>query len=132
MTSVSTEVSIEYDYAYSQETFTIEHLHIVKVVLPGNMWGIHQIPRKYTVFTHINEDLENYKNVCFTTSCMQNVKLIKKSVYFPIVKSLEDLQNLLQNVHNLVICIENTYDGKRPKECLVNLPIYKKIKRCNK
>lgn len=67
MTSLSTEVHIEYNCTTSQQTFTIEHLHNIpnKVILPENMRGIHQIPENYTVNTHINENLKNYITVLF-------------------------------------------------------------------
>ncbi|KAL5239219.1 hypothetical protein ACI65C_006629 [Semiaphis heraclei] len=63
-----------------------------------------------------------------------NVKLVKKSVYFPIVKSFLELQNLLNNIHNLVVCIGTT-DGKWSAECLGNLPVNRTnnhVKRCTK
>ncbi|KAL5237829.1 hypothetical protein ACI65C_005239 [Semiaphis heraclei] len=133
----SAEISFNDNYATCpQDTFTVEHLHTIanKIKLPGSMWGIHQIPGKCTVFTHLNENLENDKTVHFSTSCFSDVKLVKKSVYFPIVKSFLELQNLLNNIHNLVVCIGTT-DGKWSAECLGNLPVNRtnnNVKRCSK
>jgi len=119
-TSLSTEIMLEHNYANLQDEFTVEHLHNIanKIMLPGNMWGIHQIPGKCTVFTHINDNFENDKIVHFSTTCLPNVLLLQKSIYFPIVKSYEELQNLLYNIHNLVICIGSNDGGKRSSECL--------------
>jgi len=88
-------------------------------MLPGNMWGIHQIPGKCTVFTHINDNFENDKIIHFSTTLLPNVLLLQKSMYFPIVKSYEGLQNLLYNIHNLVICIGSNDGGKGPQNAWV-------------
>lgn len=97
--------------------------------------GIHQIPGKCTVFTHINNNFENDKIVHFSTTCLSNVLLLQKSMYFPIVKSYEGLQNLLYDIHNLVFYIDSNDGGKRSSECLSSLPLNNKntkIKRCLK
>ncbi|CAI6352796.1 unnamed protein product [Macrosiphum euphorbiae] len=137
MTSLSPEIISVHNYASPQGEFTVEDLHSIanKIVLPGNMWGMHQNPGKCTVFTHINDNFENDKIVHFSTTCLPNVILIKKCMYFPKVKSFEGLQNLLNDIHNLVICVGRNDDGKRSPEYLGSLPSNNKntkIKRCPK
>ena len=56
-------------------------------------------------------------------------------MYFPMMKSFERIQNFLNDIHNLVICIGSNDDGKRSPECFGSLPSNNKnsiIKRCPK
>jgi len=67
MTSLSPEIISVHNYASPQGEFTVEDLHSIdnKIVLPGNMWGMHQNPGKCTAYTHINDNFEMIKVFIF-------------------------------------------------------------------
>lgn len=100
------------------------------VKLPGTMQGIHSCSEKI-VFAHLNHNLERDKAISLTASCTPEVLIKKKNIYFPEVKSITDLQILIQNIDKLIICDGVDDDGKKSSDCnaYVNEDILISVKR---
>lgn len=99
--------------------FNIKILHeqAATVILPRSMWGIHACPKK-TIFAHLNNNLECDKTISFSTTCKPEVLILKKNIDFLEVKSIMDLQNLIQIVDSLIICDGVNGCGKRSDNCV--------------